>query len=159
MTGWRFGLLAGALGLVVAAGSFAVTVAVLDDDEPDRPPTSGGTATTTPAPTTASTTTSSTVTGTLVTPAWIVVVASEGSQDAALEHAEAVAALGHPTGVLRSDDYASLNPGLWVAFAGPYSGRGEAEAAVGQLAADGVSGYVRCAGSAAECRVGDDDED
>lgn len=168
MTGWRLGLLAGALGLAVAAGSFTATVAILDDGEPDPPPTTGHAATTTSAPVASSTTarSSTTVPGTLVTPAWIVVVASEGSQDDALERAEAVAAAGYPAGVLHSDDFTSLKPGLWVAYTGPYPDRRAAESAVDQLALDGVTGaYVRCAGSEAECTSGnggnghDDDDD
>lgn len=162
MSGWRFALLAGALALAVAAGSFAAGLAVLDDGEPDPPPAAGAATTTTPVPITASTTTTTTVGGPLVTPAWIVVVASEGSERTAIERAEAVAARGHPTGVLRSDDYASLNPGLWVAYAGPYPDRRAAEAAVDELAADGIAGaYVRCAGTAEACSGGDggDDDD
>ncbi len=160
MSRWRFGLLAGAVGLVVAGGSFTATVAVLDDGKPDPPPTTSEAPTTTAAPAASSTTerSSTTVPGTLVTPAWIVVVASEGSQDAALERAESVAAAGYPAGVLHSDDFASLNPGLWVAYTGPYPDRRAAESAVEQLARDGVNGaYVRCAGSVAECRGDDGD--
>lgn len=157
MTRWRFPLLVAVLAVLVAGGAFAVGLQVLDDGAPDPPPSgaapgdddpAGGDASSedqgrdAPPPNTAP----------LPTPAWIVVAASESSEAAALPRAEAVAEQGQPAGVLRSDDYPSLSPGLWVAYAGPYADAGQASAASDALADSGVPGtYVRCAGTAEQC--------
>lgn len=166
----RFAVLLVALALAVGAGSFAAGLAVLDDGRPDPPPRSGGTATASTAPlaSTPSTAPSTTTapagiaapTDELATPAWIVVVASKGSAADAQEAAEAVAALGHPAGVLRSDDHPSLAPGFWVAYAGPYEERRLAEAALDDLDESGVDGaYVRCAGTVKDCGRDRDESD
>lgn len=167
----RFAVLLVALALATAAGTFAAGLAVLDDGRPDPPPRSGGTGTasTAPvastAPSTAPTTTSVTgpvaaPTDELESPAWIVVIASKGAEADAQEAALAVAALGHPAGVLRSDDYPSLAPGFWVAYAGPYEARRSAEAAVDDLEGSGIDGaYVRCAGTAKDCGRDRDESD
>lgn len=156
MSRWRFPLLVALLALVVAAGAFAIGLQVLDDDEPDPPPraaASEDTAADGGGETTTTATTSVIATGALPTPAWIVVVASEGSEAAATARADAVGDRGRPVGVLRSDDYPSLNPGLWVAYAGPFADAAEATAAKDALTADGVVGtYVRCAGTVEQCR-------
>lgn len=155
MRRWRFPSLVVLLAVIVMVGSFALGLQLLDDGEPDPPP--GGASRADPAgePTTtaAPPTTTPVATGGLTTPAWIVVVASEGSEAAATSRADAIGDRGQPVGVLRSDDYPSLNPGLWVAYAGPYASAEEATAARDALAAGGVSGtYVRCAGTAEQCR-------
>ena len=80
------------------------------------------------------------------------IVRSEASEDAAASVAADIADDGHETGVLRSDDYPSLNPGFWVAYAGPYEDQATAAAAVAPLATDGwPNAYVRCAGTTADC--------
>lgn len=157
MSRWRFPLLVVLLAIVVAAGSFALGLQLLDDGEPDAPTRAGSAADPAGATTTvAAPTTTPVATGGLTTPAWIVVVASEGSEATATSRADAIGDRGQPVGVLRSDDYPSLNPGLWVAYAGPYATADEATAVRDALAAGGVSGtYVRCAGTAQQCR--DDD--
>jgi cell division septation protein DedD len=146
----RFGLLLALLALVVAGATFAVGLAVLDDDEPDPPPTVADTGDTlAPDPATASTTSAPAAPA---TGEWIVVIASEESEDEAGAIAADVVAAGHPGDVLRSDDYPSLNAGFWVAFAGPYPDRGAAEAAVVDLEGDGFTGtYARCAGTEEAC--------
>lgn len=160
----RFATLVTVLTLAVGAGSFALGLQVLDDGRPDPPPRGGSAAVTTvpltdAGPTTAPPPTSppaSAPDGKLVTPTWVTVVASEGSEAAAQAKAEPIAAKGHPAGVLHSDDYGSLRPGLWVAYAGPYPDANAAEDAVDALASDGFNGtYVRCVGSAEECAAGD----
>lgn len=155
MSGGRFGLLAGALGLAVAAASFFAGLAVLDDGQPDPPPRGGDPSGTTVAPIdTASTTTTTAAEATLVSPAWVAIVASAATEVEAQQAAAVVAAKRYPSGVLRSDDYPSLKAGLWVAYAGPYPDRATAEAAVGALADDGVDGaYARCAGTVADCNA------
>lgn len=155
MSRGRFGLLLGLLTVVVAAGAFAVGVAVLDDDGPDAPPggnkvTDVSSDSTEPsAGDAATTTTAAPADG----PTWIAVVSSEGSEADAAADAEAAAAeAGVPTGVLRSDDHESLNPGLWVAYAGPYATPAEAEAAVDALDAAGIEdSYARCVGTDEQC--------
>lgn len=159
MSRGRFALLLTLVAMAVAAVAFAVGLQVLDDGKADAPPASGSgeaAATTTPGDPTSTTATTAppptTPPGALETPAWVTVVASEGSQSLAEQKASLVAAKGYPTGVLHSDDYKSLKPGLWVAYAGPYPDAGAAKAAVATLAAAGVPGaYARCAGSKKEC--------
>ena len=59
--------------------------------------------------------------------AWTVVLASETDRNAAQTKADqASSRFDGPTGVLRSDDYESLRPGYWVAFAGQLDTREQA---------------------------------
>jgi cell division septation protein DedD len=160
----RFALLVTLVAMLAGVGAFAVGLQVLDDGEPDAPPSeaaAGDDATTTvPPPISPTTTAPTTPPGALETPAWITVVASEGSEAEAEADAARVAAAGHPAGVLRSDDYETLKPDLWVAYAGPYPDRAAAEAAIASLEADGFAGtYVRCAGTKDACKGGDEDDD
>ena len=163
MSRGRFALLVTVLAMLAGVVAFAVGLQVLDDGEPDEPPSdaaAGDTTTTAPPPVSTTTTAPTTPPGALVTPAWITVVASEGSEAEAEADAARVAAAGHPAGVLRSDDYETLKPDLWVAYAGPYPDRATAEAAIASLEEDGFGGaYVRCAGTKQECKGGDEDDD
>jgi hypothetical protein len=151
----RFALVLASVSLAVFAASFTIALPSL----PNGPTTTPNTTSTTPPatipPATTSTTAPSTIpTTTLSTPAWITIVASERERDVAEQRAGAVADAGYPTGVLRSDDYASLQSGLWVAYAGPYPDRRAADAAATALADDGITGaYVRCAGTQKECNA------
>lgn len=155
-----FGVLLGLAAVAVAVGAFLVGLQVLDDDGPDPPPTGapidrggsddgadGGEATGddgTAAPITEA--------DELTSPAWVLVVSSEGEEARAREVADDVAAAGHPAGVLRSDDHPSLNPGFWVAFAGPYPDADAARAAQPGVQEDGfASAYLRCAGTTEDC--------
>lgn len=162
MSGTRFGVLLGLAAAAVAAGAFLIGLQVLDDDAPDRPPAArsssgdgGGEAapdqTEDPAGTTS--TSAPTVTdGELPSPSWVLVISSEGDEARARAVAEEVAAAGHPAGFLRSDDYPSLNPGFWVAYAGPYPDAAAAAEAEGPVEADGWTGaYVRCVGTTDDC--------
>src|SRR3546814_16428590 len=80
---------------------------------------------------------------------WFAGVFSEVDGAAAQADAALVADAGLPSGVLRSDDHESLTPGFWVAYAGPYPGAGEAEAATQSLSDAGLEGsYARCVGTA-----------
>jgi hypothetical protein len=168
MTRARFGLLLGVLALIAASASFAVAMAALDDGQPDAPPQddsdAGDVLGSDPAVTTTSSTSTTVevVTGELATPTWIVVISSESTEASATVVAERVAAEGHPAGVLRSDEYPSLNKGFWVAYAGPYPDLSTATATVGALEAAGYSGtYARCAGTKKDCgsEVEPSDED
>ena len=62
------------------------------------------------------------------TSAWTVVLASVGTRDEA-EARRDEAERYEEAGILRSDDYSSLNAGYWVVFAGQYPSGGEAQAA------------------------------
>lgn len=156
----RFGLLLALAAVAVAAAAFAIGLRVLDDDRPDPPPAGvsavddgeGASGGDDGDGATSSSTPQEVAEGTLPSPSWVLVVSSEGDEGRAREIAEAVAAAGHPAGVLRSDDHPSLNPGFWVAYAGPYPDADAARAARDEVHADGFSGaYVRCAGTVADC--------
>lgn len=162
----RFTLLVALLAMVVSAGSFTLASSAFDDGEPDPPPerTGDGSAPTGDSSTT--TTAAAVTTGDLPSPSYILVVSSDAADEAgALAIAEQVAVDGHPSGVLRSDDYPSLNRGFWVTYAGPYDDLAAAEAALAEVKADGwTSAYPRCAGTKRDCQgdEGDgnsDDED
>jgi hypothetical protein len=161
----RFGLLVAVLAAIVAVGSFLLALTVLDDDGPDAPPGRTGSGSEAPADAAQSTTTAAPApqitTGALETPAWILVIASEGDEAKATATAQAVAAAGSPAGVLRSDEYPSMNPGFWVAYAGPYADAAAAKTAEPEVEGAGWPGaYVRCAGSAEQCGgEGDGGED
>ena len=168
MTRTRYGLMLAVLAVLVASASFAVAMATLDDGQPDPPPQddsdTGDVLGSDPAVTTTSSTSTTVevVTGELATPTWIVVISSESTEASATVVAERVAAEGHPAGVLRSDEYPSLNKGFWVAYAGPYPDLSTATATVGALEAAGYSGtYARCAGTKKDCgsEVEPSDED
>lgn len=160
MTSRRFIVAVTLATIVVGVGSFAAGLAVLDDGQPDPPPqrdaasaTAGPVTSGSPTAAAPPTTVAGITEGPIATPAWVAIVASESSVETARTEARSLAARSHPAGVLRSDDYPSLKPGLWVAYAGPYPTRAAAETAVKALADDGVDGaYVRCAGSDKECK-------
>jgi hypothetical protein len=155
----RFVVILVALCASVGLGAFAVGLQVLDDGQPDPPPR-GSSSVTSLAPlaegsTTQPTTATPSTGAGLATPAWVAVVASEGSEAGARAKSAPLGEAGYPTGVLHSDDYSSLKPGLWVAYAGPYPDHGAADDAVDSLAADGFAGaYSRCVGSAQDCGGG-----
>lgn len=151
MSRGRFTLLLSLLCLVVATASFALVLTLLEDDGPITTTTdtsvapSGDGTTTTAAPPVDSD-------GVLDTPAFVVIVASEGDEASAQEEAATIQDAGFPSGFLLSDDFESLTPGFWVAFAGPYSDAASANAEIEPLADDGFPGaYVRCVGTSEEC--------
>jgi hypothetical protein len=64
--------------------------------------------------------------------AWTVILASEqtrGQAESAVEQAKRVPSEGLSLGVLHSNDYASLRPGYWVAFAGQFDSATDAQRA------------------------------
>jgi hypothetical protein len=154
----RFGLLVALLAAVVGTGSFALALTAFDDDGPDTPPDRSDTGAPAPGEAGADPSTTTTApapevrTDALDTPAWILVIVSERDREAAARTAADVAAAGHPAGVLRSDDYPSMNRGFWVAYAGPYADADAARAAEPQVEGAGwPAAYVRCAGTSADC--------
>ncbi|HEX6780842.1 MAG TPA: hypothetical protein VF125_02295 [Solirubrobacterales bacterium] len=78
--------------------------------------------------------------------AWTVVLASEatrGLAEAAVEKAKRVPSRGLNIGILHSDDYVSLRPGFWVAFAGQYDSVDEAQQAAERYRGQFPSTYQR----------------
>jgi hypothetical protein len=145
VSGRRFGLLLTLLVLVLAAASFAVTSALLDDG----PVSSSGDSSTSSS---TSTTTTTTVLGELATPTFVAVVSSEGDEFAAGSIADDLTERGYDSGVLRSGDYASLDPGYWVAYVGPFADAAAAQEATNRLISDGYgAAYPRCVGTVDEC--------
>ena len=78
--------------------------------------------------------------------AWTVVLASEvtkGLAEAAVEKAKRVPSRGLNIGILHSDDYVSLRPGYWVAFAGQFDSVDEAQQAADRYRDQFPSSYQR----------------
>ena len=168
--GWRVPFaIAGAI-LAIAAIAIAIAIVQLADDtsevtpkqqagtptpaptvtpaasvtpEPTLPEASGET---TPEPTSTPAATASAGEGDAKWPAgksgWTVVLASDTSEADARDKAKEFAADRIPgVGVLHSDDFSSLAPGLWVVFSGHYDSQSEARDAL-----DGVDvrdAYIR----------------
>ncbi len=147
MSRGRFGLLLAVLSLALGVASFAGVYVVLDATA-DSSPNGDRSSDTTAAPST----TTTTVPGTLATPTFVVVVKSESDEAAAQVTRDELTESGYDSGVLRSDDYPSLEPGYWVSYVGPFPAVAEAEAARADLVADGyTAAYARCVGSVEEC--------
>jgi hypothetical protein len=78
--------------------------------------------------------------------AWTVVLASEASKglaESAVEKAKRIASHGLNIGVLHSDDYSSLQPGFWVAFAGQFDSVDEAQQAADRYRSQFPTAYQR----------------
>jgi len=139
----RFGLLLALLVLIVGVASFVVVLSLLDDEPGTSASgelTSTTTSSTAPAP------------GQLPTPSFVAIVASEGDAAAAQAVAAELTERGYDSGVLRSEDYASLEPGFWVTYVGPFGDDTAAQVTTDELVGDGYSSaYVRCVGTAEEC--------
>lgn len=78
--------------------------------------------------------------------AWTVILASEatrGLAEAAVERAGQIPNKGIALGVLHSNDYSSLRPGYWVAFAGQFNDVAEAQAMVGRYRSEFPTAYQR----------------
>jgi hypothetical protein len=145
VTRGRFGLLLGLIVVVVTVASFLGVLSLIDDTD------TVGSAASSSTTTTASTTTT-TVPGGIVTPTFVAVVSSEGDEVSAQQLRDELTESGYDAGVLRSDDYTSLEPGYWVAYVGPFPDVAAADAAKDELIAAGYSAaYTRCVGTAEEC--------
>ena len=142
MTRGRF---AGLLALLVAAvscASFVVALQLLDDDPGSS--TAGRTTTTTSAP--------APEPGGLATPVFVAIVSSNAEEAEAQADAAELTERGYDGAVLRSDDHGSLEPGFWVADAGPFDDAAAAQTATDVMIADGyTAAYARCVGPAEEC--------
>jgi hypothetical protein len=161
-------MLTGALGLLAVIGVILLIVALANG--PDKlatatptpaaaaPPPATATPTSavptsSPLPTTtatpAATATPSPTTGSSSYPGWTggdgwtIIVESATT----LEKAESVASnaqsLGESPGILKSDDFSSLNAGYWVVFLGDYSSKSEAQDNLDAVRAKRPDAYVR----------------
>jgi hypothetical protein len=65
--------------------------------------------------------------------AFTVVILSAGDRPGAVSFARGLARNRVRAGVLRSDDYTSLEPGFWIVFSGVYRRRAQAEEAAARL--------------------------
>jgi cell division septation protein DedD len=72
--------------------------------------------------------------------AYTVILISTKRRSQANTKAKEAKSRGIDAGVLRSDDYSSLNPGYWVVFAGQYKTSGEASSHVQEFASKGFTG-------------------
>jgi hypothetical protein len=139
----RFGLVLALLFAVLAATSFVVVTLLIEsgDDEPAATTTS-----------TSFSITTTTTAGGLATPAFVAIVVSETDEATARAIGDQLTEGGFDSGVLRSDDYGSLEAGFWVAYVGPFADVGAAEAAVDDLKGAGyAAAYPRCVGTSDEC--------
>lgn len=83
-----------------------------------------------------------------------VVLFAAAERREAESRARGARAAGIPAGVLRSDDYATLEPGFWIVFAGRFDGEDPARAAAesygGLGYANGYVAFVSASGDAGE---------
>jgi hypothetical protein len=143
LTRGRFGLLLALLFAVLTATSFVVVTLLIEsgDDEPATTTTS-----------TSFSITTTTTSGGLATPAFVAIVVSERDESTARAIGDQLTEGGFDSGVLRSDEYGSLEAGYWVTYVGPFDDVGAAEAAVEDLKGAGyTAAYPRCVGTADEC--------
>jgi SPOR domain len=101
-------------------------------------------ATTTPSPsTTASPTTTGSFAGWTGGNGWTIIIESATSQSKAESVAQDAQSQGLTPGILKSDDYSSLNAGYWVVFTGQYASKSEAQDALDSAQAKYPDAYVR----------------
>jgi hypothetical protein len=70
---------------------------------------------------------------------YTVVLVSAKSRKQANAKAQEAIGRGIPAGILRSDDYSSLNPGYWVVFAGTYNSAGAARSKANDYQSQGFA--------------------
>jgi hypothetical protein len=105
-------------------------------------------ATTTPAPGTTATP-SPTTSGSGSFPGWTggdgwtIIIESATTQSKAESEATSAQSQGLTPGILKSDDYSSLNAGYWVVFTGHYASKSEAQSNLDSVRAKFSDAYVR----------------
>ncbi|MGD9694553.1 MAG: SPOR domain-containing protein [Thermoleophilia bacterium] len=77
------------------------------------------------------------------TTAWTAILRSAGDESTARQFADKATDAGEDAGVLRSSDYPGLRPGYWVAYAGQFDTRAEAEALAQSLSGEFPGAYAR----------------
>src|SRR4051794_17337289 len=140
--GWRPALAVIAAVLLVAAAAFVLTLISVDDDAKDEvAATKAGKATpATPRKNAKSRQPKSTTTTTGGVPGWpahrdgfTVVLLSAGDEASARDFARNARKDHVDAGVLQSDDYSSLEKGLWIVFSGVHKTRSQADRAAARL--------------------------
>jgi septal ring-binding cell division protein DamX len=146
--GWRPAAAIIGLVLLVAGAAFAITLVTVDDDSKDEvAATKAGKQTEAaakpapnPAPERETSSKPSKPAQTGGVPSWparrngfTVVLLSAGDEASARDFARNARKGDVDAGVLRSDDYSSLEKGFWIVFSGVYKTRAQAERATARL--------------------------
>jgi predicted nucleic acid-binding Zn ribbon protein len=127
----------------------SATVSPLPTESATPTDTASPTGTTTPEPSATpdqgntGTDTGSTFTGWPGGDGWTVIIASKGSQSAAESIATEAQGKGLTVGILKSDDYSSLNPGYHVVFTQKFDSKSAAEDSLSDVQSDYPDAYVR----------------
>jgi hypothetical protein len=127
----------------------SATVSPLPTESATPTGTGSPTETTTPQPSATpdegntSTDTGSTFSGWPGGDGWTVIIASKGSQSAAESIATEAQGKGLTVGILKSDDYSSLNPGYHVVFTEKFDSKSAAEDSLSDVQSDYPDAYVR----------------
>jgi septal ring-binding cell division protein DamX len=74
---------------------------------------------------------------------WTIIIESATSQSKAEKVATSAQNKGQTVGILKSDDYSSLNPGYWVVFSGTYTSKKDALDNLSSVQKDFKDAYVR----------------
>ncbi len=74
---------------------------------------------------------------------YTIVIESARTQSMAERVAQKVIDNGTNAGILRSDDFSSLNPGYYVVFTGDFSSKHDAELALARIRNDHENAYIR----------------
>jgi predicted nucleic acid-binding Zn ribbon protein len=74
---------------------------------------------------------------------WTIIIESATTQAKAESVATAAQSAGESPGILKSDDFSSLNAGYWVVFEGDYSSKSEAQSSLDSVRANHHDAYVR----------------
>jgi septal ring-binding cell division protein DamX len=74
---------------------------------------------------------------------WTIIIESATTQAKAQSVASAAQAAGETVGILKSDDFSSLNAGYWVVFTGHYATKSEAQSNLAAARAKHPDAYVR----------------
>jgi SPOR domain len=103
----------------------------------------------TPSPSTTATPSATATTGSGSFPGWsggngfTIIIESATTQAKAESVANSAQSQGLTPGILKSDDYSSLNAGYWVVFTGHYASKSEAQGALDGVRAKFADAYVR----------------
>jgi SPOR domain len=106
-------------------------------------------ATVTPTPSTTATPSATATTGSGSFPGWTggdgwtIIIESATTQSKAESVASSAQTQGLTPGILKSDDYSSLNAGYWVVFSGHYASKSEAQSSLDGVRAKFADAYVR----------------
>jgi predicted nucleic acid-binding Zn ribbon protein len=119
----------------------SATPGASDTPAPGSTPAPG--ATPTPSPSATPSTGSSSFPGWTGGDGWTIIVESASTQAKAESVATSAQSAGETVGILKSDDFSSLNAGYWVVFTGDYSSKKDAQAQLDAVRAKHADAYVR----------------